>query len=98
MVSRRHAELRRQNGSWYLTDLNSSYGTYLNEEQLTAPSPVQVGSRVRIGQSGPVLRRHMDRIRRTAARCSGTSSRRRESLKLHPPLQGPPSCSMQRER
>jgi pSer/pThr/pTyr-binding forkhead associated (FHA) protein len=56
MVSRRHAELRRQNGNWYLADLNSSYGTYHNEERLTAPVPVQVGSSIRIGQSGPLLR------------------------------------------
>lgn len=56
MVSRRHAELRRQNGNWYLVDLNSSYGTYLDEEQLSSVVPVVVGSSIRIGQSGPVLR------------------------------------------
>ena len=55
MVSRRHAELRRENGHWYVVDLGSSYGTYLNDQQLTAPAPLSVGSSIRVGQSGPVL-------------------------------------------
>ena len=56
MVSRRHAEFRKQNGHWYIVDLNSSYGTFLNDQQLTTAAPVSVGSCIRIGQSGPVLR------------------------------------------
>jgi ABC-type multidrug transport system ATPase subunit/pSer/pThr/pTyr-binding forkhead associated (FHA) protein len=56
MVSRRHAEIRRQNGNWYVVDLNSSYGTFLNDQQLTTAMPLAVGSSIRIGQSGPVLR------------------------------------------
>lgn len=55
MVSRRHAEIRWQNGSWVLYDLNSSYGTFLNNQQIAAPQIVQIGSRLQFGTNGPVL-------------------------------------------
>ncbi len=56
MVSRRHAELRCQNGQWYLHDLNSSYGTFLDERKINAPEIIQVGSRVQFGSKGPIIR------------------------------------------
>jgi pSer/pThr/pTyr-binding forkhead associated (FHA) protein len=56
MVSRRHAELRLADGKWVLADLNSSYGTYLNGQQVSAPVQVAAGSLIQIGPSGPVLR------------------------------------------
>ncbi|MDQ2745746.1 MAG: FHA domain-containing protein [Acidobacteriota bacterium] len=55
MVSRRHAEIRWQNGSWVLHDLNSSYGTFLNNQKITAPQTIQIGSRLQFGANGPVL-------------------------------------------
>jgi ABC-type multidrug transport system ATPase subunit len=56
MVSRSHAELRWHEGRWYLVDLNSSYGTFLNGERIVAPFPLTVGGRIQFGQSGPVFR------------------------------------------
>ncbi len=56
MVSRKHAELRFHDGRWMLVDLNSSYGTFLNDQAVAAPQQIATGSRIRIGQSGPVLR------------------------------------------
>ncbi len=56
MVSRKHAELRCQNGRWWVIDLNSSYGTFLNDEKLTAPQQLNYGDTVRIGEQGPLLR------------------------------------------
>ena len=56
MVSRRHAELRWQDGRWLIADLNSSYGTLLDGRQIAAPTPVTAGSHLQIGQSGPVVR------------------------------------------
>lgn len=56
MVSRRHAELRWTGGRWILFDLNSSYGTFIDGQKVTAPQPVAVGSRVQFGTQGPVLR------------------------------------------
>ena len=55
MVSRRHAELRWQHGSWFLHDLNSSFGTFLNGQKIAAPQPIQIGSRLQFGTNGPVL-------------------------------------------
>lgn len=56
MVSRTHAEIRWHEGRWYLVDLNSSYGTFLNGERIVAPFPVTVGCRIQFGQSGPMFR------------------------------------------
>jgi ABC-type multidrug transport system ATPase subunit/pSer/pThr/pTyr-binding forkhead associated (FHA) protein len=56
MVSRRHAELQFHNGVWYVSDLGSSYGTFLNDEPVAAPLPLVEGGRIRVGTSGPVLR------------------------------------------
>src|SRR5438105_3745898 len=55
MISRRHAEIRWHAGQWYVVDLNSSYGTFVDGVKLSAPMPVKVGSRIQVGQSGPVV-------------------------------------------
>jgi ABC transport system ATP-binding/permease protein len=56
MVSRKHAELRWQNGRWFLKDLNSSYGTFLDGDRVTDPQPLSGGNRIQFGTDGPVLR------------------------------------------
>jgi len=56
MVSRRHAELRRQNGQWVIYDLNSSYGTFLDGRKISVPEAVQIGSRLQFGSKGPIVR------------------------------------------
>ncbi|MGI8788194.1 MAG: FHA domain-containing protein [Pyrinomonadaceae bacterium] len=56
MVSRRHAELRFMNGQWFLYDLNSSYGTFLDGNKISAPQNIQIGNRLQFGTNGPVLR------------------------------------------
>ena len=56
MVSRRHAEFRFQNNQWYVVDLQSSYGTFVDEQPVSTATPVVEGSRIRVGTSGPVLR------------------------------------------
>src|SRR5262249_35066424 len=55
MISRRHAELRWHSGTWYLVDLNSSYGTFLNGQRVSAPMPVAPQGRIQIGESGPLI-------------------------------------------
>ncbi|MBS1796132.1 MAG: FHA domain-containing protein [Acidobacteria bacterium] len=56
MVSRKHAELRFENGKWYLYDLNSSYGTYLNGQRVGGAVPVSVGGVLQFGTQGPTMR------------------------------------------
>ncbi|MDQ2856575.1 MAG: FHA domain-containing protein, partial [Acidobacteriota bacterium] len=55
MVSRRHAEFRWEGGRCLLVDNNSSYGTYLNANRLTAPAEVLPGSSVQFGAEGPAV-------------------------------------------
>ncbi len=56
MVSRHHAELRLMNGQWFLQDLNSSFGTFIDGQKLAQPQVVQVGNRLQFGNQGPILR------------------------------------------
>jgi len=50
-ASRRHAEIRPSNGSWLLTDLNSSNGTYLNGQRVIAPVPLKHGDQIKVGST-----------------------------------------------
>src|SRR5215204_7268454 len=56
MVSRRHAELRFANGQWILSDLNSSYGTFVDGQKISSPRAVSAGDRIQFGQQGPTVR------------------------------------------
>ncbi|MCY7348412.1 MAG: FHA domain-containing protein [Pyrinomonadaceae bacterium] len=56
MVSRKHAELRWQNGQWLFYDLKSSYGTFIDGQKVAEPRTVQIDSRLQFGAQGPVLR------------------------------------------
>jgi hypothetical protein len=54
MVSRRHARIFMENGSWHIEDLGSRNGTRLDGELITrAPLPAQ--SRIILYPGGPVL-------------------------------------------
>jgi len=55
MVSRNHAEIRWQNGSWMLLDLNSSFGTFLNGQKISRPTVLSVGNSIQLGPNGPVV-------------------------------------------
>ena len=50
-VSRRHAELREQQGQWFLKDLGSANGTYLNGVKLDQPSEIRIGDQIRCGST-----------------------------------------------
>jgi predicted component of type VI protein secretion system len=50
-ASSRHAQLILQAGVVVLEDMESTNGTYLNEELLAGPAPLHNGDRVRIGDS-----------------------------------------------
>lgn len=55
MVSRRHAELRYENNRWLAVDLGSSYGTFIDGQQIEQPTEIFAGSRLQFGADGPVL-------------------------------------------
>ena len=48
-VSRRHARISPSPDGFMLEDLGSSGGTYINDRQITAPTPVQHGDRLGFG-------------------------------------------------
>ena len=50
-ASSRHARLTNRGGQWYVEDLGSTNGTYLNGEPLRGPQPLHAGDRIRIGDS-----------------------------------------------
>lgn len=50
-ASRRHAEIRPDNGSWLLVDLHSSNGTYLNGQRILGPTLLKHGDQIRVGST-----------------------------------------------
>lgn len=56
-VSNVHARIFPRGDGWYVEDLGSTNGTFVNEERITAPAPVRVGDRVRVGTTLIELRR-----------------------------------------
>lgn len=50
-VSARHARLSYHQNQWWIEDLNSTNGTFLNDEHLTTVTVVVSGDEVRCGQS-----------------------------------------------
>lgn len=50
-ISRRHAELTPDEGKWYLRDLHSSNGTFLNNRRVVTRTLLQVGDQIRAGNT-----------------------------------------------
>jgi hypothetical protein len=49
--SRNHAEIVQQGSQFYIRDLGSTNGTFVNEERVTAPRLLQPGDQIRIGDT-----------------------------------------------
>jgi pSer/pThr/pTyr-binding forkhead associated (FHA) protein len=56
-VSTRHARLVPAEGQWLLEDLGSTNGTYLDRRRVTAPTPVPLGTPIRVGKTVMELRK-----------------------------------------
>ena len=56
-VSQLHARIFTKDGAWFVEDLGSTNGTFVNEQQLAAPAMLQPGDTVRVGQTTMELRR-----------------------------------------
>ena len=50
-VSRRHAELKPEDGEWQLFDLGSANGTYINGQRVYNPYKLKVGDQIRVGRT-----------------------------------------------
>jgi membrane-bound lytic murein transglycosylase D len=54
IVSKVHGEVRYEAGRWWIVDLSSANGTYLNGIRITQ-APLEDGGTVQLGEGGPVL-------------------------------------------
>ena len=50
-VSRRHAQVRLRDGRYFVKDLGSTNGTYLNDEEIREEQPLRNGDLVKIGSA-----------------------------------------------
>jgi pSer/pThr/pTyr-binding forkhead associated (FHA) protein len=56
-VSNVHARIFRRDGGWWLEDLGSTNGTYVNRTRVSAPTAIGPGDEVRLGKATLELRR-----------------------------------------
>ena len=56
-VSQQHARIFDRSGNWYVEDLGSTNGTFVNEQKLVAPAMLTPGDKIRVGQTIVELRR-----------------------------------------
>ncbi len=56
-VSQMHARLVDRDGSWFVEDLGSTNGTFLNDRRVQAPVEVHAGDVVKVGKTVLELRR-----------------------------------------
>jgi hypothetical protein len=56
-ASQVHARIFRREGRYFIEDMGSTNGTYLNRKKVTSPIPIGRGDRIRIGKTELELRR-----------------------------------------
>src|SRR5919197_5407369 len=56
-VSNVHARIFMKDGSWWVEDLGSTNGTYMNRDKVAVPTPVGPGDQIRLGKATLELRR-----------------------------------------
>jgi pSer/pThr/pTyr-binding forkhead associated (FHA) protein len=56
-VSAFHARIFRREDGWYVEDLGSTNGTFLNDRRVTSPVALAPGDRLKVGKSTMELRR-----------------------------------------
>ena len=59
-ISRRHAELTPDQGSWRIRDLGSRHGTFVNGARISGSVPITAGDRIRCGDSDFLVVREGD--------------------------------------
>ena len=56
-ASQLHARVYPKDGEWFVEDLGSTNGTYLNRVKVAQPSPIGAGDEIRIGKTSLEVRR-----------------------------------------
>lgn len=56
-ASTRHARISQSGNDWYVEDLGSTNGTWVERARITGPTPVRPGVPVRVGQTVVELRK-----------------------------------------
>lgn len=56
-VSTRHARFATNGEQWFVEDLGSTNGTYIGSHRVTAPTPISIGTAVRLGKTVIELRK-----------------------------------------
>jgi len=56
-TSSKHARLFADDGAWYVEDLGSTNGTYLDRTKVTSAAPVPIGVPIRVGKTVLELRK-----------------------------------------
>ena len=56
-ASQQHARIFGKGDKWYVEDLGSTNGTFVNDQKLAAPAQVEPGDKVRVGTTVLELRR-----------------------------------------
>jgi pSer/pThr/pTyr-binding forkhead associated (FHA) protein len=56
-VSEQHARVYPSDGGWYVADMGSTNGTFLNQAKVTAPAPIVPGDQLGIGKTVVEVRR-----------------------------------------
>lgn len=56
MVSRRHAEIRREGENFVIEDNGSFNGTLVNKQRISTPTPIYHQDEIQLGMGGPILR------------------------------------------
>ena len=56
-VSTRHARVASNGEQWFVEDLGSTNGTYLGHQRVTTPTPITLGTPIRVGKTVLELRR-----------------------------------------
>lgn len=101
-VSRKHARISWQDGEYFIQDLGSSNGTFLNGNPLSStPNPIQAGDQIRLGQEVSLVvigTIHLDNMAQTRISSSGLSQVAETLLNMPSPeesLQRPPTLQVE---
>lgn len=82
-LSRRHAQVFREAGTFYVEDLDSTNGTYLNGMLLEAPHALRDGDRIQVGQETVLRFAIQDALEQEAAKRVYEASVRDPLTRLH---------------